>query len=154
MTGARDWNLSRNPSLPWKEESDKKTEGIEASILCIRKAEYMWKYPWVNSAWELLELSLWEVKILSKGRSLLLAESSSLHACMLSRFRCVQLFVPHRLYPTRLFCPWDSPGKNTGVGCHALLQGIFLTQGSNPRLLCLLLWQAGSLPLAPPGKPQ
>ena len=32
-------------------------------------------------------------------------------------------------------CPWDSPGKNTGVGCHALLQGIFLTQGSNPRLL-------------------
>ena len=32
----------------------------------------------------------------------------------------------------RLFCPWDSPGKNTGVGCHALLQGIFPTQGSNP----------------------
>ena len=28
-----------------------------------------------------------------------------------------------------LLCPWDSPGKNTGVGCHALLQGIFLTQG-------------------------
>ena len=36
-----------------------------------------------------------------------------------------------------------SPGKNTGVGCHALLQGIFPTQGSNPRLLCLLHWQAG-----------
>ena len=35
-------------------------------------------------------------------------------------------------------CPWDSPGKNTGVGSHALLQGIFPTQGSNPRLLCLL----------------
>ena len=33
---------------------------------------------------------------------------------------------------------WDSPGKNTGVGCHALLQGIFLTQGLNPCLLCLL----------------
>ena len=47
----------------------------------------------------------------------------------------------------------DSPAKNTGVGCHALLQGIFLTQGSNPRLLRLLRWQAGSLPLAPPGKP-
>ena len=29
------------------------------------------------------------------------------------------------------FCPWDSPGKNTAVDCHALLQGIFLTQGSN-----------------------
>ena len=50
-------------------------------------------------------------------------------------------------------CPWDSPGKNTGVGCHILLQGTFLTQGLNPHLLCLLPWQAGSLPLAPPGKP-
>ena len=35
----------------------------------------------------------------------------------------------------RLQCPWDSPGKNTGVGCHFLLQGIFPTQGSNPGLL-------------------
>ena len=39
------------------------------------------------------------------------------------------------LHPTKLLCPWDYPGKNTGVGCHALLQGIFLTQGLNPRLL-------------------
>ena len=39
------------------------------------------------------------------------------------------------------------------MGYHALLQGIFPTQGSNPGLLCLLHWQAGSLPLAPPGKP-
>ena len=54
---------------------------------------------------------------------------------------------------SRLFCPWDSPGKNTGVGCHFLLQGIFPTQGSKLRLLHLLLWQAGSLPLVPPGKP-
>ena len=38
------------------------------------------------------------------------------------------------LQPTRLLCPWDSPGKNTGVGCHALLRGIFPTQGSNPGL--------------------
>ena len=51
----------------------------------------------------------------------------------------------------RLFCPWSSSGKNTGVGSHFLLQGIFLTQGLNLRLLCLLYWQAGSLPLAPPG---
>ena len=40
----------------------------------------------------------------------------------------------HGLQPTRLLCPWDSPGKNTGVGCHAFLQGIFPTQGSNPGL--------------------
>ena len=37
---------------------------------------------------------------------------------------------PHGLQPTRLLCPWDSPDKNTGVGCRALLQGIFPTQGS------------------------
>ena len=37
--------------------------------------------------------------------------------------------------PSRLLCPWDSPGKNTGVGCHFLLQGIFPTQGLNPGLL-------------------
>ena len=41
---------------------------------------------------------------------------------------------PHGLWPTRLLCPWDSPGKNTGEGCHFLLQGIFLTQGSNSGL--------------------
>ena len=43
--------------------------------------------------------------------------------------------------------------KNTGVGCHFLLQGSFLTQGSNPSLFRLLHWQACSLPPAPPGKP-
>ena len=32
---------------------------------------------------------------------------------------------PHGLWPARLLCPWDSPGKNAGVGCHALLLGIF-----------------------------
>ena len=38
---------------------------------------------------------------------------------------------PHGLQPARLLCPWDFPGKGTGVGCHFLLQGIFPTQGSN-----------------------
>ena len=45
---------------------------------------------------------------------------------------------PYGLQPTWLLCPWDSPGKSTGVGCHALLQGIFLTQGLNSDLLYLL----------------
>ena len=58
------------------------------------------------------------------------------------------------LKPAGLLCPWDSPGKNTGVRCHAFLQGIFLTQASKLHLLCLLHWQLGSLPLAPPGKPR
>ena len=59
---------------------------------------------------------------------------------------------PHGLYPAKLLCPWDSPGKNTGVDCHALLQGIFPTQRSNRRLLSPLHWEAVSLPLKPPGK--
>ena len=45
---------------------------------------------------------------------------------------------PHGLWPARLLCPWNSPSKNTGVGCHSLLQGIFLTNRSNLCLLCLL----------------
>ena len=46
---------------------------------------------------------------------------------------CPMLWDP--MEPARLLCPWNSPGRNTGVGCHALLQGIFLTQGLNPGLL-------------------
>ena len=54
----------------------------------------------------------------------------------------------------QLLCPWNFPGKNTGVGCHFLLQGSSLTQGSKPGLLSLLHWKVDSLPLAPPGNPQ
>ena len=64
--------------------------------------------------------------------------------------------VPSLLMMTSMDCSLsgssvhgDPPGKNTGVGFHALLQGIFPTQGSNPCLLRLLHWQTGSLPLAP-----
>ena len=46
--------------------------------------------------------------------------------------------VTPRAAARQLLRPWDSPGKNTGVGCHFLLQGVFLTRGSNP---CLLHWQ-------------
>ena len=50
--------------------------------------------------------------------------------------------------PARLLCPWDSPGKNAGVGCHTLLCGIFPTQGLNSHLLGLLYWQLDSLQLS------
>ena len=58
---------------------------------------------------------------------------------------CVPLFATHGL-----LYPWNFPGKDTGVGCHFLLPGIFQTEGSNPSFLCLLYWQADSLPLVPP----
>ena len=122
-----------------------------------------------------------------------------MYVLLLSRFSRVRLCVTPQTAPTRLPCPWDSPGKNTGVGCHfllqcmkvkseseaaqscltlsdpmdcslpgssihgilqarvgchALLQGTFLTQGLKLYLLCLLHWQVGSLPLSSPGKPR
>ena len=73
-----------------------------------------------------------------------------LHACLVTQ--SYQTLRPFGLYPARLLSPWDSPGRTTGVGCHSLLHGIFLTWRSNPCLLHLLQWQAGSLSLVPPGK--
>ena len=55
-----------------------------------------------------------------------------LHACSVAK-SCPPLLQPHGLQPARFLCPWDFPGKNTGVGGRALLQGIFPTQESNPQ---------------------
>ena len=68
--------------------------------------------------------------------------------CCLVAKSCPTLLRPYGLWSTtRLLCPWDFPGKNTGVGCHFLLQRIFPIQGSNRH------WQADSLPLSHKGKP-
>ena len=66
---------------------------------------------------------------------------------------CPTLWDPMGCRPPGSSVHGDSSSKNTGVGFYALLQGIFMTQGWNLHLLCLLHWQVGSLPLAPPGKP-
>ena len=79
-----------------------------------------------------------------------------MHPCLfvLSCFSRVGLFAtPCIVEPARLLCPWYSPGKNTGIVCHALLQGLFLTQGWNLHLLQVLRWQVGSLPQMLRGKP-
>ena len=62
-------------------------------------------------------------------------------------------WCPTLCNPARLLWPWDFPGKNTGVGFHFLPQGMFPTQGLNPRLLHLLLWAGRFFPTEPPGKP-
>ena len=77
----------------------------------------------------------------------------SMRICMLSCFSHVQVFVTlwtvtHQAPLSMGFCR-----QSTGVSYHAVLQGIFLMQGSNLSLLRLFHWQADSLPLAPPGKP-
>ena len=71
-----------------------------------------------------------------------------LNAKLLSR---VQLFAPPWTVAHQAPLSLAFPGQEYGVGCHALLQGIFLTQGSNLGLLHLLYWQADSLSLVPPG---
>ena len=102
------------------------------------------------------------------GSSFLLSHVISLHectnqysaeysrggdACQVTSFVSDSL-QPYGLNTARLLCPLDSPGKNTGVGCHALHQGIFLTQGLNPHILCFLHWQVGSPACMSPGKPE
>ena len=66
--------------------------------------------------------------------------AGEIRACILSHS-----VMSDSLQPARFLCPWDSPGKTIGVGCHFLLQGIFLIQGLNQ---CLLHWQVDSLPLS------
>ena len=70
-----------------------------------------------------------------------------LRLCALSRSVLPDSLQPSGLQPARLLCSWDFPGRNPGVGYHFLLQGIFWTQGLNPRLLHLLRWQS-CLPLS------
>ena len=98
--------------------------------------------------WPFLEVKCWKRNINSPFKTFLV---STVCACMLSLVVSDSSW-PYGLQPARLLAPWSSPGKNTGVGFCALLQGIFLTQESNLHPLGLLRWQAGSLPLAPPGK--
>ena len=102
-----------------------------SGVLSSRQAGTVSKHPLDSSL-----VTGYSLQILSERRNECL-----LYACMLScSVESHSLWV-HGLYPARLLCPWNSPGKNTGVGCHSFLQVIFVTQGSNPCLLCLLHWQ-------------
>ena len=114
--------------IPWKEEpgwlqstglqrvrhrSDLAHKGEDGSSLLIRLfCGLRWKNPCLRSTGE------------ADMKSACSVSSDSLRS--------------HGLQPPRLLFPWDFPGKNTGMGCYFLLQGIFLTQRSNPRLLSLL----------------
>ena len=75
-----------------------------------------------------------------------------MQACMLSLQLCPTPHDPMDHSPPDCSVYGILPGKNARVGFYVLLQGIFLSQGSNPWLSQLLHWQADSLPLAPPGK--
>ena len=74
----------------------------------------------------------------------------SMGSCCGQLLNYVQLLHTHELQLTRVLCPWDSPGKNTGMGSNSLLQAIFPTQGSNTHLLhcrCILYHCMGEAPI-------
>ena len=73
--------------------------------------------------------------------------------CAKSLQSFLNLCDPIDCSPAKLLCLCDSPGKNTGVDCHALSQGMFHNQGLNSGLLRVLHWNVCPFPLVPPGKP-
>ena len=85
-----------------------------------------------SERWETIETLAWRVvaRYLRKLEKFRIQSSLWVYVCILSLSVMSDSLQHYGLYLARLLCPWDSPGKNTGVGCHALLQGIFLTQGS------------------------
>ena len=115
-----------------------------------------WARAWTGSIWLITQFSNRRVQkhsLLTRAgqlyktfsqRSSLWAQGPQLHN-MFSYTVMFDALHPHELQPAKLLYPWDSPGKNTGVGCHFLPQRIFPTQGSN---LPLLHWQADSLSLS------
>ena len=84
--------------------------------------------------------------------SFLLHKGGYVHVCACSVVS--DSLQPCGLKPGRLLCPWDFPGKNTGVHVHFLLQGIFPAQGLNLCLVHLLHWQWILLPLCHLGSTQ
>ena len=89
----------------------------------------------------------WRGAVASRGRAEPRWPRKMVVCCVFSHSVVSNSLQPHGLQPARLLCPWNFPGKNTGVGCHFLLLGIFPTQGSNLHLLLLLHYQVDSLPL-------
>ena len=111
-----------------------------------------WFWFWVCVSQNCFSVLLWKhrSKFYSPRKFPFLLTTKLTRACMLSCFRCVQLFVTSCIVIHQVPLSMGFSGKNTGVGCHFLLWGIFLTQGLN---LSLLHWQADSLPLSHLGSP-
>ena len=76
---------------------------------------------------------------LQPSRLLHLNTSFCISSVQFSRSVVSDSVRPHRRQPTRLPCPWDSPGKNTGVGCHSLLQYMKVKSESEVAQSCLTL---------------
>ena len=139
ISGVHPWWLQRGTVDSWT------TQGVRGTDPCIAKNP--------NTTWQCVRAQSLQsclILCLNGKEEVRVTSFIMLQAHVLSRFSHVQLFtnswtVAHQAPPSMGFS-----GKNTGVGCHALLQGIFPTQGLN---LHLLHWKVDSLPTEPPGKP-
>ena len=113
-----------------------------------------WEWGLAEGEHVLCSISFW---VLIQGRLWLPIKLKALEGRRSSTNRRSLSHVQLFLTPWTAVCQaplrMEFPGKNPGAGCHFLLQGIFLTQGSNPRLLHLLHWRAGLFTPEPPGKP-
>ena len=84
-----------------------------------------WRIRWTRGAWRPTVLGVAKIRTQLSGWIEIEAKWKWSRSVVSDSSR------PHGLQPTRLLGPWDFPGKSSGVGCHCLLQGIFLTQGLN-----------------------
>ena len=101
-----------------------------------------WKIPVDRGAWRAADHGVTKSWARLSGSKIWACPSGCVRACycwVVTESRLTLLWT-HGLLPIRLLCPWDFPGKDIGVGCHFLLQGIFPTQGSNPSLLHAGRW--------------
>ena len=125
----RSLRLLSNNCLVWKHFISRQTKGGLGP--CSQEEMDRWSAIW------------WHSHICSSGRWQASAINCSLGICacvVQIHFSHVQLFAVPWTIRARLLCPWDSLGKNSRVGCHFLLQGIFPTNGQDPQLLSLLHW--------------
>ena len=84
------------------------------------------------------QVIFWNISLHSDPVDFLKMSSRERKKVKVKLFSGVQLFATPQKEPTKLLCPWDSSGKNSGVGCHFHLLGIFPNQGLNSCLLHLL----------------
>ena len=94
-----------------------------------------WRIPMDRGAWRAAVYGVAKSRTRPREEGQRNTQSHESESENVSRSVVFDSWPPHGLQPARLLCPWDSPGKNSGVGCHDLHQGIFPTQGWNPGLL-------------------
>ena len=138
MQGTWVWSLAQEDSTSHratKPMSRNHWSSWALEPVLLSKGSHRQRSPHTTRKSSLCELQLKEACIQPQGPSAVLSHSSY-----------VWLLQPYGLQPARFLCPCDFPGKNTGMGCHSLLQELVPTQGSNPHpLYCrwfLYCWAA------------